>query len=191
MFGKINDTYIYCPGLIRAASTTADKVLSEFIHEYTPFISKNYSGLAIKNKHLPRECIILPDNTYKFLLHRDPWSRMSSLYRWGCEISHEYRKYKDVNDFISYELNTMQVTRDQYRFWSSLRWAGDMTQYNKIALYSDVNCIFDELESLFNIKLIRKKVHMTTKKTKLNTTSIDLISKIYHDEIAYFGYKYK
>lgn len=196
MFGKINDTFIYCPGMVRSASTSTNTVLSSYKVDYKNYLIKGtYEDMKIKNKHLPREVINLPDNTYKFFIYRDPWSRLYSMYRWGLQISIDYKQYSNIDSFVDHEIKNVNFNEkfyNCYRYWSALRWAGDLDQYDMVVHYKEVNKVYKKLNEKFSLNLkVSTEVHSTDNlKEKMSSKTKDFISYYYKDEIDYFNFKY-
>lgn len=191
MFGKIKDTYVYCPGMVRSGSTTLETIFNKYTVSSRKFTVNE--DIAIKNKHLPYECMSLPDRTFKIFLHRDPWSRMQSLYYWGHEISREY-VHMDINKFIRKYLRKTPSGHNRYRYWDSLRWAGNIETYDIVEPFYNIPVVVERVNDIFGTNLDSSlKKHTTKKKSKQKLTqdSIDIIYDKFQKEIEYFGYTYK
>lgn len=197
MFGKINNTYIYSPGIVRSGSTTIYSLLDSYIIEYSPFL-KYRPNLNIKNKHLPFEFMDLPNNSFTYLITRDPWSRIKSLYYWGKQLSHEYLGFKSLNDFVYYKFyKNKDNSQSQYRYWDSIRWAGGVEQiskYNIVINYKEIPKLIEKLNDEFNLKLdIKYHTHSTNKhqnkKEEYSKESIEILNKWFDEEISFFNYK--
>lgn len=199
MFGKINNTYIYSPGLVRSGSTTTYNLLFPYkINNYNKFLKKK-TNLAIKNKHLPFEFMNLPKNTFTYFITRDPWGRMRSLYYWGKQLSTEYKNYKNLNDFIYNKfIKSPDVSQNKYRYWDSIRWAGGIEQLNKYNIvinYKEIPKLIEKLNDEFNLKLdINYHIHSTNKsqtiKEEYNKESVEIINEYFKKEIDFFNYSY-
>ena len=185
--------------MVRSGSTTIYNLLLPYkINNYNKFLKKK-TNLAIKDKHLPFEFMDLPKNTFTYFIARDPWGRMRSLYYWGKQLSSEYKNYKNLNDFIYNKfVKSLDTSKNKYRYWDSIRWAGGIEQLNKYNIvinYKEIPKLIEKLNDEFNLKLdINYHIHSTNKsqtiKEEYNKESVEIINEYFKKEIDFFNYSY-
>lgn len=148
--------------------------------------------------------VINIDDYYKFTIVRNPFDKMVSAFtylRSGKErVDRPYfnivKDYKDVNDFLknylSVDDNLFKIAHfTPQNLWLKINGVNKMDYVGRLENYNDsVKTIFDNINVNLNNVIHTNKSNRGGYKEYFNDESIEIMNKLYKDDLKEFGYGY-
>ena len=181
-----------------------NNALTNSFHWYSGGVTFGHQdiSLLVKNGYIDRDYY---KNTFKFCIVRNPYDRMVSLWEYTHERQTsgdwEYRyhsyNFKDFCKWIS-QVDIKPVGLYNEAEYSLLNqqvcWIPDDIDY--IVRYEKLKDGIDEVCNILEIKDFKlpwenKQAHIRDYKVYYDDKTIEIVSKLYKDDISRFNYKYE